>query len=113
LAVSGKTSGKYCDFGMHNVYLAEGGQLFLRRIRFWPGRTWWGGPVLASWMMHVSREEFRFLSEDSSFMGINSGVTRATRVAKFLPGQTVRVEVIDYLPNWNVGKYPTVKDKLP
>ena len=44
---------------------------------------------------------------------INSGVTRATRVAKFLPGQTVRVEVIDVLPRWNVRKYPTVKDKLP
>ena len=44
---------------------------------------------------------------------INSGVTRATRVAKFIPGQTVRVEVIDHLPNWNVKKYPTVKDKLP
>lgn len=44
---------------------------------------------------------------------INSGVTRATRVAKFLPGQTVRVEVIDRRPNWKVGKYPTVKDRLP
>jgi hypothetical protein len=44
---------------------------------------------------------------------INSGVTRATRVAKFLPGQTVRVEVIDHLPKWNVNRYPTVKDKLP
>jgi hypothetical protein len=44
---------------------------------------------------------------------INSGVTRASRVAKLLPGQTVRVEVIDYLPNWKVNKYPTVKDKLP
>ena len=44
---------------------------------------------------------------------INSGVTRATRVAKFLPGQTVRVEVIDHLPRWNVSKYPTVKDRLP
>ena len=44
---------------------------------------------------------------------INSGVTRATRVAKLLPGQTVRVEVIDYLPKWKVSKYPTVKDKLP
>ena len=44
---------------------------------------------------------------------INSGVTRATRVAKFLPGQTVRVEVIDQLPNWKVNKYPAVKDKLP
>jgi hypothetical protein len=44
---------------------------------------------------------------------INSGVTRATRVAKFMPGQLVRVEVIDCLPRWNVSKYPTVKDRLP
>jgi hypothetical protein len=44
---------------------------------------------------------------------INSGVTRATRVAKLLPGQTVSVEVIDYLPKWKVSKFPTVKDKLP
>jgi hypothetical protein len=43
---------------------------------------------------------------------INSGVTRATRVAKLLPGQTVRVEVIDSLPRWNVSKFPLVKDKL-
>ena len=44
---------------------------------------------------------------------INSGVTRATRVAKYLQGHTVRVEVIDTLPNWDVSKYPTVKDMLP
>jgi hypothetical protein len=44
---------------------------------------------------------------------INSGVTRATRVAKLLPGQTVRVEAIGHLPKWNVSKFPTVKDKLP
>ena len=44
---------------------------------------------------------------------INNGVTRATRVAKFLPGQTVRVEVIERLPNWKVNEYPRVKDKLP
>jgi hypothetical protein len=44
---------------------------------------------------------------------INSGVTRATRVAKLLPGHLVRVEVIDCLPRWNVSKFPLVKDKLP
>ena len=44
---------------------------------------------------------------------INSGVTRATRVAKLLPGRTVRVEEIDHLPKWKVNKFPTVKDKLP
>lgn len=43
---------------------------------------------------------------------INSGVTRATRVAKCFPGQLVRVEIIDRLPHWNVRKYPTVKDKF-
>ena len=43
---------------------------------------------------------------------IYSGVTRATRVAKLLPGQTVRVEVIDDLRT-PVGHLPTVGDKLP
>lgn len=44
---------------------------------------------------------------------INSGVTRATRVAKLLPGTTVRVEVIDTIPTWDLSSYPTVGDKLP
>ena len=44
---------------------------------------------------------------------INNGATRATRVAKLLPGQTVRVEVIDDQPNWNLSPFPTVGDKLP
>jgi hypothetical protein len=43
---------------------------------------------------------------------INDGVTRATRVAKLLPGATVTVEVIDDLAG-PVGHLPTVKDKLP
>jgi hypothetical protein len=43
---------------------------------------------------------------------IYDGVTRATRVAKLLPGQTVRVELIDDLPT-PVGHLPTVGDKLP
>jgi hypothetical protein len=44
---------------------------------------------------------------------INDGVTRATRVAKLLPGQTVPVEVIQTLPNLDVARYPTIKDVLP
>ncbi len=44
---------------------------------------------------------------------INNGVTRATRVAKLLPGHTVTVEVIDNVPNWDLSKYPTVGDRLP
>jgi hypothetical protein len=43
---------------------------------------------------------------------INNGVTRATRVAKLLPGVLVRVEVIDDLP-LPVGSYPKVEDQLP
>jgi len=43
---------------------------------------------------------------------IYNGVTRATRVAKLLPGQTIRVEVIDDLKT-PVGHLPTVGDKLP
>ena len=44
---------------------------------------------------------------------INSGVTRPIRIAKLLPGQTVRVEVIDTQPNRDMTKYPRVKDRLP
>jgi hypothetical protein len=40
------------------------------------------------------------------------GVTRATRVAKFLPGTLIRVEVIDDLTT-PVGHLPTVEDMLP
>jgi hypothetical protein len=43
---------------------------------------------------------------------INDGVTRATRVAKLLPGVSVRVEVIDDLPI-PVGSFPSVGDLIP
>ena len=43
---------------------------------------------------------------------VYDGVIRATRVAKLLPGQTVRVEVIDDLAT-PVGQYPTIGDLLP
>jgi len=46
-------------------------------------------------------------------MMINSGVTRATRVAKLLPGTLVEVVVIDERPKWNLTKLPTVGEKLP
>jgi hypothetical protein len=39
-------------------------------------------------------------------------VTRATRVAKLLPGTPVRVEVIGDQKT-PVGHYPTVGDRLP
>jgi hypothetical protein len=43
---------------------------------------------------------------------IYDGVTRATRVAKILPGQLIRVELIDDLLT-PVGHLPTVGDRLP
>jgi hypothetical protein len=43
---------------------------------------------------------------------INNGVTRATRIAKLLPGATVRVEVIDDLPI-PVGSFPSIGDVIP
>jgi hypothetical protein len=43
---------------------------------------------------------------------INNGVTRATRVAKLLPGTLVRVEVIDDLKK-AVGHLPTIGDLFP
>ena len=43
---------------------------------------------------------------------IYDGVTRATRVAKLLPGQTVPVELIGDLASAG-GPYPTVGDWLP
>lgn len=42
---------------------------------------------------------------------INNGVTRATRVARYLPGNLVTVEVIDEL-QIPVGGFPTVGDTL-
>ncbi len=42
---------------------------------------------------------------------INDGVTRATRVAKYLPGTSVTVEVTDKLPV-AVGGLPTVRERL-
>lgn len=43
---------------------------------------------------------------------IFNGVTRASRVAKLLPGCLVRVEVIDDIST-PVGHLPTVGDSLP
>ena len=43
---------------------------------------------------------------------ISNGVTRATRVAKLLPGVIMRVEIIGDQKT-PVGHYPTVGDRLP
>lgn len=43
---------------------------------------------------------------------IYDGVTRATRIAKLLPGQTVLIDVIGDLPSPGLH-YPTAGDQLP
>jgi hypothetical protein len=44
---------------------------------------------------------------------INDGVTRATRAAKFRPGELIPAEVIQNLPSLNVTREKKVKDCLP
>jgi len=44
---------------------------------------------------------------------IFNGVTRATRIAKLLPGQTVPVEIIDDLPRADFSQFPRIGDLLP
>lgn len=43
---------------------------------------------------------------------VYNGVTRATRVAKLLPGVFITVEIVDDLP-YAVGHLPTVASMLP
>ena len=52
-----------------------------------------------------------YRGSDDALM-LTNGVTRATRVAKLRPGETVPVEVLDTLPQ-PFGHLPTVGDKLP
>ena len=52
-----------------------------------------------------------YRGSDGKLMLYN-GVTRATRAAKFLPGQLIQVEVIDDLRT-PVGHLPTVGDTIP
>lgn len=54
---------------------------------------------------------FVYRALDDEFV-ISEGVTRATRVAKLLPGTKVRVEVVGSL-RVNGATMPTVGDRLP
>jgi hypothetical protein len=52
-----------------------------------------------------------YQGSDGAIM-IQDGVTRATRIAKLLPGHLVTVEIMKTLRQ-PLGGYPTVGDKLP
>lgn len=56
-----------------------------------------------------SQEVYRGM--DGALM-LYDGVTRATRVAKLLPGQSITVELIDDLPT-PAGHLPTIGGTLP
>jgi hypothetical protein len=79
-------------------YGADPGKLQRQIARF--GRSTVGMP--APWVYRGS---------DGALV-ITNGVTRATRVAKLLPGVLIRVEVIGDQKT-PVGHYPTVGDRLP
>jgi hypothetical protein len=46
-------------------------------------------------------------------LAIFDGMTRATRVARLLPGRPVRVEVTQDIPNLDLTNLPTIGDLLP
>lgn len=51
--------------------------------------------------------------DGSGRLQILDGATRATRVAKWLPGQTVPVEVIEEKPGEDYSTLPTIGERLP
>ena len=54
---------------------------------------------------------FVFEASDAELI-FYDGVTRATRVAKLMPGSTVPVQIIGTVPELGAN-YPTVQEKLP
>ncbi len=79
-------------------YGADPGKLQRQIARF--GRSTIGMPQILA-----------YRGSDGTLM-LTDGATRATRVAKLCPGETVPVEVIDTVPH-AFSHLPTVGDKLP
>ena len=52
-----------------------------------------------------------YRGSDGALM-LSDGATRATRVAKLCPGETVPIEIVDTLPH-PFSHLPTVGEKLP
>ena len=53
------------------------------------------------------------IRDGNGHLQILDGVTRATRVAKWLPDQLVPVEVIADYPNSDFSTLPTISERLP
>jgi hypothetical protein len=90
-----------------------------RSLRLPPGRRRGADPIkLARQIaLHgattVGMPPILVTRDKNGLLGINNGVTRATRVAKLLPGQTVRVEVLETRLSYDFSKLPTVGDNIP
>jgi hypothetical protein len=80
------------------IYGADPGKLQRQLSQF--GLSTAGMPPLTVWR-----------GTDGRYM-ISNGVTRATRVARFLPERKVVVEVIGSI-RIPASRFPTVEDKLP
>ena len=51
--------------------------------------------------------------DGGGLLAILDGVTRATRVAKYLPGRLIRVEVTEEHLATSYANYPMLRDRLP
>jgi hypothetical protein len=67
----------------------------------WFGRSFHGMPTVEVWRCKDGR------------LVVSNGVTRSVRMAKFLPGVLMTVEVTDDMPRYDVSSFPTVGDRIP
>ena len=98
-------------------------QVFLdvdpRTLHVPPSRVHGADPIkltrqLSRYGMSTTGMPIIFVCRDGNGeLQILDGVTRATRVAKWFPGQTVRVEVTQEYPSQDFSALPTIGDVLP
>ena len=90
-----------------------------RRLRLPGGRRFGADPVKLQRQIAKFGNSIETIPALLVTCGLNGemllidGVTRATRVAKLLPGSLVLVEVVDVFPDWDLSRFPTVGERLP
>jgi hypothetical protein len=80
----------------------------------------WGGANPYKLQMQIAKygtstvgmPTIEVLEAKDGMLVIYNGVTRATRIAKLMPGALVRVEITGRYPR-ACASYPTVGDRLP
>ena len=89
-----------------------------RTLRLPPGRTTGADPIKFSRQLSKFGISFEGMPPLMVIRGRNGelqivdGVTRAARIARLLPGRTLRVEIIEVRPNYDLGRYPTLGEVL-